>query len=170
MSLTIFLSYHPSHHFENERFLVKLSVWQTTLQISLYSHHNMKCTLFIHDTGRKNLYTLWKAMDWPHWFRYMLEKWKWNSLSRVRFFATPWTVAQQAPLSMEFSRQEYWTGLPFLSPGDFLNPRIVPGSPALQADSLPTEPPGKPLDTCLWVAYHERDCCVLSCTVGAKSR
>ena len=57
----------------------------------------------------------------------------------------PWTVACEAPLSMEFSRQEYWNGLPFLSPGDLSNPGIKPESPALQADSLPSEPPGKPL-------------------------
>ena len=56
---------------------------------------------------------------------------------------TPWTVAYQAPQSMEFSRQEYWSGLPFPSPGDFPNPGIEPGSPALQADALPSEPPGK---------------------------
>ena len=53
--------------------------------------------------------------------------------------ATPWTVACQAPLSMGFSRQEYWRGLPFHSPGGLPNPGIEPGSPALQADSLPTE-------------------------------
>ena len=58
-------------------------------------------------------------------------------------FATPWTVAHQAPLSMGFPRQEYWSGFPFPSPGDLPNPEIKPGSPALQADSLPTEPPGK---------------------------
>ena len=52
-------------------------------------------------------------------------------------------MAHQAPLSMEFSRQEYRSGLPFPSPGDLPNPRIKPGSPALQADSLPSEPPGK---------------------------
>ena len=50
--------------------------------------------------------------------------------------ATPWTVAHQAPLSMGFSRQEYWTGLPFLSPGDLPDPGIEPMSPALQADSF----------------------------------
>ena len=50
--------------------------------------------------------------------------------------ATPWTVAHQAPLSMGFSRQEYWSGLPFPSPGDLPNPGIEPGSPALQADAL----------------------------------
>ena len=53
--------------------------------------------------------------------------------------ATPWTVACQAPLSMRFSRQEYWSGLPFPSPGDLPDPGIEPGAPALQADSLPTE-------------------------------
>ena len=52
---------------------------------------------------------------------------------------TPWTVAHQAPLSMGFSRQEYWSGLPFPSPGDLPNPGVEPKSPALQADSLPTE-------------------------------
>ena len=65
-----------------------------------------------------------------------------KSLSRVRLFATPWTVAYQAPLSMGFSRQECWSGLPFPSPGDLPNLGIEPGSPALQADALPSEPPG----------------------------
>ena len=67
-----------------------------------------------------------------------------KSLSRVRLFATPWTVAYQAPPSMGFSRQEYWSGLPFPSPGDLPNPGIEPVSPALQTDTLPSEPPGKP--------------------------
>ena len=66
-----------------------------------------------------------------------------KSLSRVRLFATPWTVAYQAPRSMGFSRQEYRSGLPFPSPGDLPNPGIEPGSPALQVDSLPTELLGK---------------------------
>ena len=52
---------------------------------------------------------------------------------------TPWTVARQAPLSVGFSRQEYWSGLPFPSPGDLPDPGIKPRSPALQADSLPAE-------------------------------
>jgi len=59
-------------------------------------------------------------------------------------FATPWAVALQAPLFMEFSRQEYWSGLPFPPSGDFLDPRIEHGSPVLQADSLSSEPLGKP--------------------------
>ena len=62
-----------------------------------------------------------------------------KSLSRVRLFVTPWTVAHQASLSMEFSRHEYWSGLPFPSPGDLSDPGIEPGSPALQADALPSE-------------------------------
>ena len=57
---------------------------------------------------------------------------------------TPWTVALQAPLSVEFSKQEYWKGLPFPSPGDLPDPGIEPRSPELQADSLPTELQGKP--------------------------
>ena len=64
-------------------------------------------------------------------------------LSHVQLFATPWTAAYQAPLSMEFSRQEYWSGSPFPSPGDLPKPGIEPGLPALQADALLSEPPGK---------------------------
>ena len=73
-------------------------------------------------------------------------KWKWKceSLSRVRLSVTPWTVARQAPLFMGFSRQEYQSGLPFPSPGNLPNPGIKPRPPALQADSLLPEPPGKP--------------------------
>ena len=67
---------------------------------------------------------------------------KW--LSHVQLFATPWTVAYQVPPSMGFSRQECWSGLPFPSPGDLPDPGIEPGSPALQTDALPSEPPGKP--------------------------
>ena len=66
------------------------------------------------------------------------------SFSCVQIFVIPWTVALQAPLFMEFSRQEYWSGLPFPSPGDLPDPGIESMSPVLQADSLPSEPPGKP--------------------------
>ena len=66
-----------------------------------------------------------------------------KSLSRVRLFATLWTVAYQALPSMGFFRQEYWRGLTFPSPGDRPNPGIELRSPALQANSLPFEPPGK---------------------------
>ena len=64
-------------------------------------------------------------------------------LSPVQLFVTPWTVAYQAPPSVGFSRQVYWSGLPFPFPGELPNPGIETGSPALQADALPSEPPGK---------------------------
>ena len=63
----------------------------------------------------------------------------------VRLFATPWTVARQAPLSMGFSRPEYRSGLPCASPGDLLNSGIKPRSPTLQVGPLPSKPPGKPM-------------------------
>ena len=63
-------------------------------------------------------------------------------------FVTPWIVDHEAPQFMGFSRQEYWSGLPFSSLGDLPDSGIEPGSPALQADSLLTEPPGKPLVEC----------------------
>ena len=66
-------------------------------------------------------------------------------LSHVQLFATPWTLVLQAPPSMGFSREEYWSGLPFPSPEDLPDTGIEPWSPALQADFfLPPEPPGKP--------------------------
>ena len=62
-----------------------------------------------------------------------------------RLIATPWTVARQAPLSVKFYRQDYWSGLPFSSPGDLPDPGIESGSSALQADSLPSELQGSPV-------------------------
>ena len=73
------------------------------------------------------------------------KKEKVKSLSRIRLFATPWTVAYQASPSMGFSRQEYRSGLPFPSPGNLPNPGIKPRSPELQADMSPSESPGKSL-------------------------
>ena len=67
-----------------------------------------------------------------------------KSLSRVRLFATLWTVASQGPPSMGVSRQEYWSELPFASPEDLPDPGIEARSPAFQADALTSEPPGKP--------------------------
>ena len=66
-------------------------------------------------------------------------------LSRVRLSVTPWTAPCQAPLSMGFSRQEYWSQLPFLPPGDLPDPGIEAASPALAGRFVTTEPPGKPL-------------------------
>ena len=70
-----------------------------------------------------------------------------KSLSCVRLFVTPWTVAHQALPSMEFSRQVYWSGLPCPPPGDLPNPGIEPEFPALRADALSSEPPGNRMDT-----------------------
>ena len=67
-----------------------------------------------------------------------------QSLSRVWLFATPWTLANQAPPSMGFSRQEYWSGVPLPSAGDLPDSGIEPRSPTFQAEALPSEPPGKP--------------------------
>ena len=81
-----------------------------------------------------------------HYFHYLHHslKVKVKLLSRVRLFETLWTVAYQALPSMGFSRQVYWSGMPFPSPGDLPNPGIEPRYPALQTDALPSEPPGKP--------------------------
>ena len=78
-----------------------------------------------------------------------------KSLNCVRLFATPWTVAYQAPPSMGFSRQEYWSGLPFPSPGDLPDPGTEPWSPALRADTLTSEPQGNQgRATHISVHYH----------------
>ena len=77
-------------------------------------------------------------------FKYIIVKSEVKSLSHVQLLATPWTVAYQASLFMGFSRQEYWNGLPFPSPGDLPHPGIEPRPPASEADALTSEPPGKP--------------------------
>ena len=79
----------------------------------------------------------------------VLHAWMLSCFSHVQLFATSWTIACQAPLPMDFSRQEYWSGYLFPSPGDLPNPGIKPRCSSLQADSLPSEPPGKPRD--LWL-------------------
>ena len=107
-----------------------------------------------------------------------------KSLSHVWLFVTLWTIAHQGPLSMGFTRQEYWSGLPFPSPGDLPDSGIEPQSPSLQTDSLPSEPPGNPvllirvpdyslLYTSPWLGrflcsvspqlMHEESCCRLYC-------
>ena len=107
-------------------------------------------------------YSAWTSVDGTYWLLIIFcwrrnpeqrwyyrgqanneSKWKCRSFSCVWLFVTPWTIAHQTPLSVEFSRQEYWSGLPFPSPEDLPHPGIEPRFPALQADYLPTEPPGK---------------------------
>ena len=95
-----------------------------------------------------------------------------STLSYVQLFVTPWTAAHQAPLSIGFSRPEYWSGLPCSPPGDLPNPGIEPRSPTLQADSLPSEPPGKPKNTVvdslslLQGIFQPRNQTGLSCIAG----
>ena len=88
--------------------------------------------------------------EFSPWFSIPLglfvERWKWKSLSGIRLFATPWTVACHAPLSMGFSKRGHWNRLPFPSPGSLPNPGIEPRSAAFQTDSSPSEPLGKPRD------------------------
>ena len=89
----------------------------------------------------------------------------------VQLFATPWTVAYQALLSMGFYRQEYWSGLPFPSPGDLPNPGIEPISPvasSLQADSLPLEPSG-PLQNGYYSLYMEDACHEMTATITVEN-
>ena len=94
------------------------------------------------------------ASSWSALRQTRLHTVKVKSLSRVRPFATPGTVAYQAPPSTGFSRQEYWSGLPFPSPGDLPDPGIEPRSPALEADALTSELPGKLItDMCIGLVF-----------------
>ena len=116
--------------------------------VHLYSWHlrnfHVIVILFVYNSWQCE--RLWYTMNAE---KYYLSKWVWlpppitvvQSLSSLQLFATLWTVDHKAPLSMEFSRQEYWSGSPFPSPGDLPNPGTELRSPALQADSLPSEPP-----------------------------
>ena len=94
--------------------------------------------------------------------------------SYVQFFVTPWTVACQAPLSLGFPRQDYWSGLPRPPPGDLLHSGIEARSPALQADFLPSEPLGKPQLSQVWfqgywnnIIWYERSACSPFCPLHA---
>ena len=77
------------------------------------------------------------------YLKYIVKKVQVKLLSCVQLFSTPWTIAHQAPLSIGFSRQEYWYGWPFLSPGDLSHPGIEPTSPEMAGGLFTTEPPGK---------------------------
>ena len=90
--------------------------------------------------------------SWLNWFGVRP---CWQASCSVQLSVTPWTAARQAPLSMGFSRQEYWTGLPVPFPEDLSHPGIELGSPASQADSLLSEPPQEPWET----GIPQRDVC-----------
>ena len=115
---------------------------QETLK-SLLQHHSSKASILQHSA----FFIVQLSHPYMTTGKTMKESTKVKLLSRVQLFATPWTVAHQAPLSVGFSRQEYWSRLPCPSPGDLPNPGIEPRSPTLQVDSLSSEPPGKP--TCM---------------------
>ena len=102
----------------------------------------------VRETGR-NTRCLFKPLSRTRPFICNKVKVKVKLVSSVQLFETPWTVAHQVPLSMGFPRQEYWSGLPFPSPGDFPNPGIDPRSPALWTEPLPSEPPGNPALSCM---------------------
>ena len=105
--------------------------------------HEIKSHFLLGRKAMTNLDSILKSRDTTLPAKVLLVK-KEKSLSHVQLFVTPWTIDYQAPQSMEFSRPEYWSGLPFPSPVDLPNPGIKPGSPALQADALLSESPGKP--------------------------
>ena len=92
---------------------------------------------------RADLSCLRSILFYFHYVAFTSPRKKKKKLSHVRLFVTPWPIACQPPPSMRFSMQEYWGGLPFPSPRDLPSPGIEPGSLILQADSLPSEPPGK---------------------------
>ena len=99
-------------------------------------------------SGGKGTHTVWSRLSWFTFIcsqSYTIVFSESESCSVVTDSATPWTVAHQVPLSTEFSRPEYWSGLPFPSPGNLPDPGIKTRSPVLQADSLQSEPPGKPI-------------------------
>ena len=106
-------------------------------KICLWKHHKTNTVLIIPLINITNKKTSSSLTTLP----FKSRVYEVNSLSCVRLIVTPWTVAHHAPLSMEFSRQEYWSGLPFPSPGDLTDPGIEPRSPALQVDTLTSEPP-----------------------------
>ena len=133
--------------------LFSLSLLSSSIQ-QLFLEH-LKCI---------NHCTRWRGQPYPQSNHHLetriygkntLQSIQWQSLSRVWLFATPWTVVHQAPPSMGLSRQEYWSGLLFPSPGDLPNSGIEPGSPTWQADSLPSEKPWKPLSQ--WRSYEKQN-------------
>ena len=121
----------------------------TTFALFTFNLNNQWLPLLLYDTwGNKFQKEGGSSLNITHYMRKEEKPLDWStkgwkvkvkSLSRVWLFATPWTVAHQPPLSMEFFRQEYWSGLLFPSPGDLPNPGIEPGSPVLQADALSSE-------------------------------
>ena len=134
--------------------------WVHTISVLYRAYLCMKCSFgisnFLEEISLVFPFLLFSSISlhWSLWKAFLSLAILWNSafrclvksLSCVRLFVTPLTVAYEASPSMGFSRQEYWSGLPFPSPGDLPDPGIETRSPTLQADTLSSEPPGKPSD------------------------
>ena len=107
---------------------------QSTIKYNLESEKFSKVTIFFLKIIRKITwnFSMWKVSYHKNCYCCF------SHLSHVQLFVTPWTIVRQVPLSMGFSRQEYWSGLSFPSSGNLLDPGIEPGSPALQAGSCTT--------------------------------
>ena len=105
----------------------------------LHFHFHACCT----DWFQKEKEYVKAVYCYPTYLTYMQSESESEVTQSCPTLCDPWTVAHQAPPSMGFSRQEYWSGLPFLSPGDLSDPGIEPRSPTLQADALTCAPPGK---------------------------
>ena len=140
------------HRSKIPRFSLHVEGWDSVLSITVVNLQDSLALFFL---------LLWLIFRTIFWGGYLAShftdgKVKVKSLSRVRLFATPWTVAHQASPSVGFSRQEYWSGLPLSSPGDLPDPGIEPRFPALQADALTSEPPGKPHRWKSWCQMRTR--------------
>ena len=131
-----------------------LSFRDTVRKVWDLSFENLRLLIYTHT--HTHTHTHIHIYTYTHIYIHIYMKWK--SLSCIRLFVTSWTVNWQGLLSVEFSRQEYWSRLPFPSLGDLSRPGIEPGSPALQADSLPSELPGKPIyrhvKICMCIRIH----------------
>ena len=172
-------NWHPSQ--ENSCFLSESSSYSPLGMLEMEQPWSLwKPVRYLQITCARNgfksfrLISLMKLQPW-------LFNWNhWNGLPSLKVLvtqfcptcATPWTIARQAPLSMEFSRQEYWSGLPFPSPRDLPDPGVRFGSPTLWADSLPYELPAKPsLNSLLYqkLIYHRGDRFRTGATPGSSS-
>ena len=122
--------------FLNVWFKREMDLFQNPVFLKTILLHSLLPQRVARQAGKAVTAKVWSA------YSYMIVK----SFSHIWLFVTPWTVACQTPLSMRFSRQEYWGGLPFPTLGDLPDPGMEPRSPALQADSLLTEPPGSPTE------------------------
>ena len=148
------LSPHPQGNFANSGVQDCFHFWRNPLQAEGGKQYRKSVNVWpLHSTKRTNLNvsdnsflkcpTISISKQLKELKFSLKVKVKVKSLSRVRLFTAPWTVAHQAPLSMGFSRQEYWSGWPFPFPGDLPNPGIEPGSLTSQGDALTPELPRK---------------------------